>query len=608
MTHTLKADDMLMSTLHKHYAQKTILPSDCIAKVLARIDSVDRPEIWITRVPNEQIIERAHTLDRLLQEQGESVLAQMPLFGIPFAVKDNIDVAGLPTTVACPDFTFTPAVSAFVVERLLAAGAILIGKTNLDQFATGLVGVRSPYGAVRNAWHPEYVSGGSSSGSAVAVALELISFSLGTDTAGSGRVPAGFNNIVGLKPTRGLISASGVFPACRTLDCVSIFAGSVQDAWGVMQIATGYDHEDAYSRTVPMLGIKGRGYRIAVPDKLEFFGDLASQRAFEQSLAKLSGMPNCTIGFIDYSPFQDAAALLYQGPWVAERLAAVDEFFYEKNEAMHPVVASIIGQGREFTAVDTFNAHYRLAELKRLAENALQDYDFMIVPTAATMPTIAAVEQEPVKRNSELGFYTNFVNFFDMAALSIPAIGRADGLPFGITLVGACGADHRLAAAGAAIQLLWQQTSSRPSAITASPLPYSEPTIQVAVVGAHLTGQPLNWQLLERGARHIDTIKTSASYRLYALAGTSPPKPGLQRVTDNGSAIEVEVWELPLRTFGELVADVPPPLAIGSLELADGRWVKGFVCEPAGLAHAKDITGFGGWRAFLHSLDPALHP
>ena len=606
----MKTNDILldhglpaMAGLRQRYAQHTLVPSECIEYLLERIEHVDRPEIWISRVDGDRLLEQAHALDRLLREEGEAVLERLPLFGVPFAIKDNIDAAGMPTTAACPDFAYVPERSATVVEKLCAAGALLIGKTNLDQFATGLVGTRSPHGAVRNAIDPAYVSGGSSSGSAVAVALGLVSFSLGTDTAGSGRVPAGLNSIVGLKPTRGLLSTRGVFPACRTLDCVSVFARTVADAWQVMQIAAGFDPEDSYSRQVPMLGVKRRGYRIAIPSAPEFFGDTEAEQAFAATVDTLRQLPDCEIGTVDYKPFREAAELLYQGPWVAERLAAVGNFFADHREAMHPVVAGIIAQGADYSAVDTFNGQYRLAALRRRAESELDGYDFLMVPTTPTMPTIADVERDPVRLNSQLGYYTNFVNFFDMAALSIPTPPRADGLPAGITLIGPCGADQRLAAAADALlpRLRESSSASAPAAIevAANPLPFNEPTLLLAVVGAHLHGQPLNWQLLERGARKIEVTCTAPYYRLYALPGTTPPKPGLARTAESGSAIEIEIWELPVRRFGEFVAEVPSPLAIGSLETADGRWVKGFVCEPFAINDAQDISRHGGWRAYL---------
>jgi allophanate hydrolase len=590
-----------LNTLRQQYRDGVLTPSALVESVLARIAGADRPEVWIARVPEADLRAAAVKLDALLAEHGAAVFEQLPLFGVPFAVKDNIDVAGMPTTAACPAFAYTPNVSATVVDKLLAAGALLVGKTNLDQFATGLVGARSPYGTVRNALHPDYVSGGSSAGSAVAVALGMVSFSLGTDTAGSGRVPAGLNNIVGLKPTRGLLSTKGVLPACRSLDCVSIFAITVEDAWAVTGVAAGYDAAEPYSRQISMLGPKRRSYRIAIPADLEFYGDDAARAAFASSIEQLKTLPGVEIDTVDFKPFHQAALLLYQGPWVAERMAAVGSFFDEQPDAMHPVVAGIIGQARNYNAVDAFNGQYKLAELRRAAEQQLLGFDLMLVPTAPTMPTIAAVEAEPVKRNAELGHYTNFVNFFDMAALAVPAIGRSDGLPFGVTLIGPCGADHRLAVAAQAFAAAWQPGLVPSASIAAQALPFNEPTVQLAVVGAHLEGQPLNWQLVERGARKLLSTRTQSCYRLHALAGSVPPKPGLERVASGGAAIEVEVWELPLRTFGAVVAEVPAPLGIGSLELADGRWVKGFVCEAYALATAQDITSHGGWRAFLAS-------
>ncbi|MYM81043.1 allophanate hydrolase [Duganella sp. FT50W] len=589
-----KERTMEINALHAAYRARSLTPAQCVEQVLARIAASGRDEVWISRVDAGALRQTASQLDALLASEGADVLARLPLFGVPFAVKDNIDVAGMPTTAACPAFAYTPRRSATVVERLQAAGAILIGKTNLDQFATGLVGTRSPYGVVRNAIDEDYVSGGSSSGSAVAVALGLVSFALGTDTAGSGRVPAGLNNIVGLKPTPGLISTRGVVPACRTLDCVSVFALTVADSWQVLSVAGGYDREDAYSRQIEMRGVRRRGFRIAVPAQLEFFGDAAAEQAFAATLDALRARPECTVGTIDYAPFRDAAALLYQGPWVAERLEASGPLLAEQPEAVHPVVAGIVGQGHDYSALDAFKGQYRLAELRRAAEEALADYDFLLVPTTPTMPRIDAVLEQPVVQNSRLGYYTNFVNFFDMAALAVPGKGRADGLPAGVTLIGAGGADQALAAAAQALL-----EGGEAQQVAFEPLPFNEPTVRLAVVGAHLQGQPLNWQLVERGARQVAATRTTPHYRLYALRNTTPPKPGLARVLEQGAAIEIEVWELPLRRFGEFVAEIPQPLGIGSLELADGTWVKGFICEPAALADAEDITAFGGWRAYL---------
>ncbi len=589
-----------LHALRAAYAAGTLTPGVVIAQLLARIARLDRPEVWISRVDEATLLAQAGQLDAQLQAEGSAVLARQPLFGIPFAVKDNIDVAGMPTTAACPAFAYTPSRSATVVDRLQAAGALLIGKTNLDQFATGLVGTRSPYGAVRNAKFPDYVSGGSSSGSGASVALGVVAFSLGTDTAGSGRVPAGLNGIVGLKPTRGLISARGVVPACRTLDCVSIFAQTVSDAWTVLQSAGGYDADDSYSRRIPMLGVKRRSYRIALPASLEFYGDAQAEAAFAATLAQLKALPNVEFGTIDYAPFAQAASLLYQGPWVAERLAAVGDFYAAHQADMDPTVAGIVGQGADYDAVATFNAIYQLADLRRAAETQLQGYDLLLVPTTPTMHTIEAVKADPVRLNSQLGYYTNFVNFFDMAALAVPALMRADGKPAGMTLIAAGGGDQLLAAAAQALL----PAAAGDTLVAADPLPFDEPTVEIAVVGAHLEGQPLNWQLLERGARKRESTTTAPVYTLAALPDTTPPKPGLARVAGAdqvGHAIAIEIWALPLRRFGEFVAEVPPPLAIGTIEVAGGRWVKGFVCEPAALKGATDISHFGGWRAYLAS-------
>jgi allophanate hydrolase len=594
MTNEFRLKDF--TALQQGYLRGTLEPRTLVRQILVSIAASDRPEIWISRVPDDELMAQAACLEQALARHGARVLEHLPLFGVPFAVKDNIDVAGLPTTAGCPAFAFVPGVSAHVVQKLQAAGAILVGKTNLDQFATGLVGTRSPYGAVRNAIDPSYVAGGSSSGSAVAVALGLVSFALGTDTAGSGRVPAGFNNIVGLKPTRGLLSTQGVLPACRTLDCVSVFAHNVRDAWSVVQAAAGFDAADACSRSIEMLGVKCRALRVAVPEPLEFYGDGQAEHAFAQALAQLQAMPGIEIVRIPFAPFAQAAQLLYAGPWVAERRAALGAFFDQHPQEINPTVRSIVAQADKYSAVDAFNAVYRLAALRREAEALMADVDFMVVPTTPTMPTLAAVAQDPIARNSELGYYTNFVNLFDMAALAVPSAARADGLPAGITLIGPAGSDHRLAAAGQAFLALPGQVAGT---VAADPLPFSEPTVQLAVVGAHLDGQPLNWQLLERGARKLCTTRTSASYRLYALAGTVPPKPGLVRVGRGGAPIEIEVWELPVRHFGRFVAEVPAPLGIGSVELEDGSTTKGFICESWALAGAEDITNYCGWRAYL---------
>jgi allophanate hydrolase len=592
-----------IATLKARYRDGSLTPAEVIRRSNARIEAVSRPEVWICRTDDDAMARQLAALDDAWRQHGPAVFDRLPLFGVPFAIKDNIDVAGMPTTAACPAFAYVPDEDAHVVRKLLQAGALLLGKTNLDQFATGLVGARSPHGPVRNAIAPDYVSGGSSSGSAVAVALGVVSFALGTDTAGSGRVPAGFNGIVGLKPTKGLVSTRGVLPACRSLDCVSVFARSVDDAWAVLGSIADYDPQDPFSRRIEMQGAqpatqpgsKPRGYRIAVPDELEFFGDAAAEQAFDTALLAWAMLPGAKVVRIPFRPFVEAARLLYAGPWVAERRAAIGDFFERAQDQLDPTVRDIVAQADGYSAVDVFQSQYRLAELRRQAEDSLEGVDFLLVPTAPTIPTIAAVQAEPVLRNSELGYYTNFVNLFDLAALAIPAGYRRDGLPAGITLIGRAGSDHLLALAAATF------TGSRDAAarLAAAPLPFGQPTVQLAVVGAHLEGQPLNVQLLERGARKLRLTRTAPGYRLYALPGTTPPKPGLTRVEGGGAAIEVEIWELPLRLFGSFVAEVPAPLGIGSVWLEDGTLVKGFICEPAALAGARDITEFGGWRAYL---------
>ena len=600
------------------YAAKRLTPTEVVASALARIAEIDRPEVWILRVPAADLEARAHALEALYEAQGSAVFERMPLFGVPFAVKDNIDVAGLPTTAACEPFSYTPDTSAFAVQRLIDAGAILIGKTNLDQFATGLVGTRSPYGAVRNTEFPERVSGGSSSGSAVAVAAGCVAFSLGTDTAGSGRVPAGFNGLVGLKPSLGLVSKRGVVPACRSLDTISVFAHDVDDAWCVFNEIACFDPLDGYSRKVPGLGLLRGAPRIGVPDHLEFYGDAAANQAFSAALDTLSTHLHLAPTPIDFQPLKQVSALLYDGPWVAERRAALGSFFETRHEAVHPVVATVIGKADRYSAADAFNGQYALADLKRHAEQLFETIDILIVPTTPTHPLITDVQSNPVELNSQLGYYTNFVNLLDLCALAVPCQRRQDGLPAGVTLIAPSGADRRLAELGARIQALFATeaadmagtvTEKKPAAAanTIAPLPFQEPTVALAVVGAHLRGQPLNWQLQEAGARFVTATQTATGYTLYALANTQPPKPGLVRVTDQqGAPIAVEVWDMPLRSFGKFVADVPAPLGIGSVQLANGLTVKGFICEPSAVSNgsgALDITSFGGWLAYLDSLN-----
>lgn len=525
----------------------------------------------------------------------DSTPDDLPLYGVPYAVKDNIDVAGMPTTAACPEFAHTPTDDAFVVAKLRAAGALCLGKTNLDQFATGLNGTRTPYGIPINPFNEDYVPGGSSSGSAVAVSLGAAAFSLGTDTAGSGRVPAGFNRLVGLKPTRGLISTSGVLPACRSLDCVSIFAHSIGDAERVLAVAGSYDPADPYGRPAPEQRPTLTGApRLATFAPIEWFGDTVQQAAWQTWRDGLAAQ-GIELAEIDPTPFLALAPLLYGGPWVAERLAALESFAAEQPEAIHPVVRQIVLSGKNYSAVDTFKAEYQRMALVRQIHDALAPFDALVVPTSPTFPTVAAMLAEPIQRNSELGHYTNFVNLSDLSALAIPANPRSDGLPFGVTLIGKTWADSLLADIG---RVLTGDTD----ASTARPLAKGE--IAVAVVGAHLSGMPLNHQLTSRGGRLLQATTTAPSYRLYALANTTPPKPGL--VFDPaGTAIIVEVWALPRPALADFLEEIPAPLGLGTLTLADGTDVTGFVCEPRALEGAAEVTSFGGWRAYIQSLKTA---
>lgn len=586
--------DLAIETLRDAYAAGAD-PAETIDRVYDAIAAADDPGIFITLVDRDQARQAAKAL--------ASFDAAKPLWGVPFAVKDNIDVEGLPTTAACPDYAYTPAESAPAVERLLAAGAILVGKTNLDQFATGLVGVRTPYPVPRNACDPALVPGGSSSGSAVAVARGLVSLALGTDTAGSGRVPAALNAIVGLKPTRGAIPIRGVVPACRTLDCVSVFAGTAADAFAAFAVAAGYDAADPYSRPVAL----GRPalppvLRIGVPDGgSRIFGSPEAEATFDAALALLPdlGAPPRPV---DLAPFFATAALLYEGAWVAERYEAIHAFIEAKPEALHPVTRTIIEGARRLSAADAFAGEYRLAELRRQTEPVWETIDVLIVPSIPDVCTLADVAADPIGANSRLGTYTNFVNLLDLCAFSVPGPLRRDGRPAGVTLIAPAGRDALLAAlaarfhaaAGVTVGATGRRVPPPP------PAPASAPpgTIELAVVGAHLSGMALNHELASRGASFVRAVPTEAAYRLFALPGGPPERPGLVRV-DAGAAIDTEVWALTAAAFGDFVAKIPPPLSIGTLRLADGTAVKGFLCETIATDGARDISAFGGWRGYM---------
>ncbi|WP_439613342.1 allophanate hydrolase [Reyranella sp.] len=564
-----------------------------IEEVLKRIAQAGDDKVWISRAADADLLAQADALDARRDQ-----IDRLPLYGVPFAAKDNLDVAGMVTTAACPGFAYEAKTSAEVVQRLVDAGAIVIGKTNLDQFATGLVGVRSPYGVPRNPFDASYVPGGSSSGSAVAVSSGLVSFSLGTDTAGSGRVPAGFNNIVGLKPTPGLLSNEGMVPACRSLDCTSVFALSCADADAVLAVA-------AEPHTTPAVGKTFRFGILGTKDA-EFFGDAAYAALYAQSIERLKALGGTPVE-IDYAPFRDAAQLLYAGPWVAERTAAVGAFMESADEksGVWPTTQQIVLGGRKYSAVDAFEGQYRLADLKARAFTEMKGLEFLAVPTAGTVYKLSDLEREPVLYNSHLGHYTNFVNFFGLSALAVPAGFRPDGMPFGITLISNANAERALLAFGAR----WQRAVPLPLGKTTSrlPPPETDPVIvedrvPVAVVGAHMSGLPLNGQLLELGGRLEKAARTAPVYRFYALPGGPPHRPGLVRVAEGGGAIELEVWSLPAEKIGALLRQIPAPLGLGSVSLADGTSVPGFLCEAHATARAKDITSLGGWRAYVKSL------
>ena len=587
-----------LSALRQFYVQGGT-PLEVLETVLARCEAWPDQAVFITRAGAEQLRAAAR---QLMQDHPEP--GSLPLWGIPFAVKDNIDVAGFPTTAGCPAFAYAPVQDATVVARLRAAGAIVIGKTNLDQFATGLNGTRSPHGAPRSVFDDRYISGGSSSGSAVAVAAGLCSFSLGTDTAGSGRVPAALNNIVGIKPTLGLLSTSGVVPACRTLDCVSIFAASVGDGTLVRQVAEGFDAADPFSRRAVPAAVAQRRVGVLAGDEREFYGNAEVEGLYAAAIAAAE-QGGATIVPIDYAPFRAAADLLYGGPWVAERLAAIADFFADHQADMDPTVRSIIGGAQGQTAVDAFIGRYRLAELRRQTEAIWATVDMLLLPTTPTTYTVAEMQAEPVLRNSHLGRYTNFVNLFDLAAIAIPAgFDSAERLPAGVTLVGPAFSDDALAGYAAELHAAIGRGAGRDkmAAVNASmPLRADAASVPIVVVGAHLSGMPLNGELIALGGRLAKRCRTAGDYRLFALPNTTPPKPGLIRTPGYaGSGIEVEVWHLPVAGFGSFVSRIPSPLGIGKITLDDGSSVSGFLCEQHAIDDAGEVTRFGGWRAYIN--------
>lgn len=574
-----------------------------IDAVSARIAAGDSAA-FIAPASRQQLVQQVRAL-----EARSPVPGSLPLWGVPVAVKDNIDVAGFPTTAACPDFAYTPDADAHVVARLRQAGAIVVGKTNLDQFATGLNGTRSPFGAPRCVFDAAYVSGGSSSGSAVAVASGMAALALGTDTAGSGRVPAAFNNIVGIKPSTGRVSTTGVVPACRSIDVVTVFAATVADGIAARRTMEGYDAEDAFSRRFGDSSLPGR-LRLGVPaaEEQEFFGNDAYAALYGAAIERARQLGAEIVPF-DYAPFRKAAALLYEGPWVAERLAAIKPFIDAHPDSVEPTVRAIIEGARGMSAVDAFEGVYTLAACRRQAEEAMAGIDVLLLPTSPDIQTVEAMLADPVALNARFGRFTNFANFFGAAAIAVPAGFTEAGLPFGVQLVGRADSDDALAAFAARLHEDAGCGAGVDRGLTLPrglpPLP-DEGWLEIAVVGAHLTGMPLNGELAAQGGRLVRTARTASHYRLHALSGTVPPKPGLVRDGNfDGPGLEVEVWTMPAAGFGRFVAGIPQPLGVGKVELDDGALVTGFICEPDALANASEITHYGGWRNYIAGRAPA---
>ena len=546
------------------------------------------PAIWITRLPDEAVLARAAAVEAE-GRQGR------PLWGVPFAVKDNIDAAGLPTTAGCPGYAYTPAVSAPAVQRLLDAGAVLLGKTNLDQFATGLVGVRSPYGVPRNVFDPARVPGGSSSGSACAVAAGIVPFALGTDTAGSGRVPAMFGNVVGLKPTVGSVSVRGMVPACRSIDTVSVFARTVDEALTVGRVIAGWDGADPYSRAAPF------GHLRRAADGPVRVGCVAADGCAPEQ-ARLYRLAAGKLGaeLVDIAPLVAVARLLYNGPWVAERTAALRGTLATPG-MLHPVTRGILEGGLERRTVDAFDAFHLLAGARRFAHHLFAAYDALLLPTAPDTPLLAELAEDPIGPNSRLGTWTNFVNLCGLAAWAVPSGIGVDGLPGGVTLVGPAWSEGRLAALAdrvhrASVTTVGNTRMSLPPAAPADDMQPGETAL--FCVGGHMAGLPLNGQLTSRGGRFVAVARTEPGYRLYALGN----RPGLLAAAP-GAVIAGEIWAVPSAAIGALLAEIPRPLGLGTVLLESGRCL-GFLAEAAGVASAVDITHHGGWRAYLAAADP----
>lgn len=575
-------------SLQHAYRSGSTTPRQLIAELRGKAAALnDEYHLFIHLLSEEQLQPYLAALD------GQTV-DSLPLYGVPFAIKDNIDLAGIATTAACPAFAYVPERSATLVAQLIALGAVPLGKTNLDQFATGLNGTRSPFGACRNSVLPEYPAGGSSAGSPLAVALGVVSFALGTDTAGSGRVPAALNNLVGLKASKGLLSTAGVLPACRTLDCVTTFTHSAAEASRLLALTARLDPLDEYSRHNPAWNDGSafgavQPFRFGVPRAadLEFFGCTQGPQLFADAVQRLRELGGTPVE-LDLSAFLEAARLLYEGPWVAERYSVVGELMERDPEAILPVIRAVLAKAPSVDGVQTFRAQYRLQQLKARCDALMHDLDCVLTPTIGRPVTLAELAAEPVVRNSELGYYTNFMNLLDYAAVAVPSAFMANGLPWGVTLFGRAFTDQYLLSLAAA----YQGAPARSGRAR-------NDRARLVVCGAHLDGLALNWQLRQRGGRLLAKTRSSPDYRLYALAGGPPLRPGMLRVAENGVAIEVEIWELPSSELGSFLTGIPAPLGLGKVQLADGSWESGFICEPYGLQGSEDISGFGGWRGWL---------
>ncbi len=586
------------------YAERKASISEIALLAWERSQRQEHSEAWIYQVPLETLLTEARKQQALLENNSDA-LQRWPLLGIPFAVKDNIDVAGAPTTAACPEFMHEADESATVVKKLLDVGALFIGKTNMDQFATGLVGTRSPYGACKNPFDARYITGGSSSGSALAVATGMVSFSLGTDTAGSGRVPAAFNNIVGVKPTRGLLSTHGVIPACPSLDCVSIFALNTEDAAQVLEVAKGFDGADPYSRKelkVEPSFTKTFHFGVPKAGQLDFSGDAAYAELFEKSRETLRARGGVEVE-IDISPFLRAALLLYQGPWLAERAEAIGRFIPTDSQALMPLLREILVPAKSIMGVDTFKGMRALEALKQEALPLWDAMDVLLLPTVPTIFTHEQIAEQPLARNAILGRFTNFVNLMDLCALAIPAGFRPDGLPFGVSLIAPAFRDEFL------FSIAMPGPSAHFDKLSAAPLRDRAPQIDssmrtsLLVFGLHMSDQPLNHELTGLGGRLERVVQTASRYKMALVKRGEKRLPGIWRQPEgSGVSLEGEIWSLPNESIGPFFTKVLPPLCLGSLELEDGSWVKGFLAEAVVCESLEDISRFGGWRGWLAAV------